>query len=56
MLMRLLNDRRGTTSIEYALICVGIGVAIMLAILALGGDVTALIGSASERLRAATGT
>jgi Flp pilus assembly pilin Flp len=50
-MLRVLRDRRGATSIEYALICVGIGVAIMLAILALGEDVTALISQASQKLR-----
>jgi Flp pilus assembly pilin Flp len=50
MLRVLLRDRRGTTSIEYALIAVGIGMAIFLAILALGVDVTAYFTSASTKL------
>ena len=47
---RLLRDTRGATAIEYALIAVGIGMAIYLAIIALGGDVQAYFSKASEKL------
>jgi Flp pilus assembly pilin Flp len=49
-MLGLLRDGRGATSIEYALIAVGIGVAILLAILALGVDITALLTGASAKL------
>ena len=47
---RLLRDRRGATSIEYALIAVGIGMTVYFAIIALGGDVTRYFTKASEKL------
>jgi Flp pilus assembly pilin Flp len=47
---RLLGDRRGATAIEYALMAAGIGMAIYLAIIALGGDVQANFSKAKEKL------
>ena len=47
---RVLRSKRGATSIEYALIAVGIGMALYVAIIALGGDVTAYFTKASEKL------
>ena len=49
-MLRLLRDGRGATSVEYALIAVGIGMALYVAIIALGGDVTRYFTKSSEKL------
>lgn len=54
-MLRLLRDRRGATSIEYAMIAVGIGMALFVAIIALGGDVTRYFTKASEKLEIYSG-
>jgi Flp pilus assembly pilin Flp len=47
---RVLRSKQGATSIEYALIAVGIGMAIYFAIIALGSDVTRYFTKASEKM------
>ena len=41
-LSRLIRDEKGTTAIEYALIAVGISVAILVSVQLVGSDVSAL--------------
>ena len=41
-LLRLINDEKGTTAIEYALIAVGISVAILASVQMVGSDMSAL--------------
>jgi pilus assembly protein Flp/PilA len=41
-LLRLVKDEKGTTAIEYALIAVGISVAILASVQLVGSDVSAL--------------
>lgn len=49
----LLRHTDGTTSIEYALIAVGIGVAIAIAVNALGHDLFTLVLGVSNQVQAA---
>jgi pilus assembly protein Flp/PilA len=42
LLLRFVKDERGTTAIEYALIAVGISVAILASVQLVGSDVSAL--------------
>ena len=42
LLLRFVKDEKGTTAIEYALIAVGISVAILTSVQLLGSDVSAL--------------
>lgn len=42
MIGMFVNDTRGATAIEYAMIAAGIAVAIAAAVAALGGNVTAI--------------
>ena len=47
---RLLDDEAGTTAIEYALIAVGISVAILAAVQALGGSVSSLYDTIAAKV------
>jgi pilus assembly protein Flp/PilA len=42
LLLRFVKDEKGTTAIEYALIAVGISVAILASVQLVGSDVSAL--------------
>jgi pilus assembly protein Flp/PilA len=42
LLLRFVRDEKGTTAIEYALIAVGISVAILTSVQLVGSDVSAL--------------
>ena len=42
LLLRFVKDEKGTTAIEYALIAVGISVAILTSVQLVGSDVSAL--------------
>ena len=47
---RFLDDEAGTTAIEYALIAVGISVAILAAVQALGGSVSSLYDTVAAKV------
>ena len=49
---RFLADEAGTTAIEYAVIAVGISVAIVVAIQALGGSVSSMYDTIAEKVSA----
>ena len=49
---RFLNDEAGATAIEYALIAVGISVAILAAVQALGGSVSGMYDTIAEKVSA----
>lgn len=48
-----LQDRKGTTAIEYGLIAAGIGVAIAVIVFTMGEDLAALFTTISEKLQSA---
>jgi pilus assembly protein Flp/PilA len=49
---RFLCDEAGTTAIEYAVIAVGISVAILAAVQALGGSVSGMYDTIAEKVSA----
>jgi pilus assembly protein Flp/PilA len=49
---RFLGDEAGATAIEYALIAVGISVAILAGVQALGGSVSAMYDTIAEKVSA----
>ena len=49
---RFLADEAGATAIEYALIAVGISVAILAAVQALGGSVSSMYDTIAEKVSA----
>ena len=49
---RFLADEAGTTAIEYALIGVGISVAILAAVQALGGSVSGMYDTIAQKVSA----
>jgi pilus assembly protein Flp/PilA len=49
---RFANDDSGATAIEYGLIAAGIGVAIIVAVNAVGTDLSGLFGRISTKLKA----
>jgi pilus assembly protein Flp/PilA len=49
---RFLDDEAGTTAIEYALIAVGISVAILAGVQALGGSVSGMYDTIAEKVSA----
>lgn len=49
---RFLGDETGATAIEYALIAVGISVAILAAVQALGGSVSSMYDTIAEKVSA----
>jgi pilus assembly protein Flp/PilA len=49
---RFLDDEAGTTAIEYALIGVGISVAILAGVQALGGSVSGMYDTIAEKVSA----
>lgn len=50
---RFAKDESGATAIEYGLIAAGIGVAIIVAVNAVGTDLSSLFGRVSGKLNAA---
>ena len=44
------RDEQGATAIEYGLLAAGVGVAIMLAVFTLGGDLTTMFEGVSAKL------
>jgi pilus assembly protein Flp/PilA len=52
---RFVNDESGATAIEYGLIAAGIAVAILTAVQAVGGSLTALFEKVSSDLDTAVG-
>ena len=44
------RDEQGATAIEYGLLAAGVGVAIMLAVFTLGGDLTTMFEGVSSKL------
>lgn len=50
-LIALLHCRRGATAIEYGLIATGIAVAIAGALVAVGTDLSAMLGNVSTKLQ-----
>ncbi|MGO3742603.1 Flp family type IVb pilin [Kerstersia sp.] len=55
-IMRFLKDEDGATAIEYGLIAGLIAVGIIVALTALGEDLSELFGRVSGKLNGATGT
>lgn len=55
-IMRFLKDEDGATAIEYGLIAGLIAVGIIVALTALGKDLSDLFGRVSDQLNGATGT
>jgi pilus assembly protein Flp/PilA len=53
MVGRFLADESGATAIEYGLIAAGIAVAIIVAVNAVGTDLSSLFGRVSAKLNAA---
>jgi pilus assembly protein Flp/PilA len=49
---RFLDDEAGTTSIEYAVIAVGISVAILAGVQALGGSISGMYDTIAEKISA----
>ena len=54
VLTRFIKDESGATAIEYGLIAAGIAVAIIVAVNAVGDDLTGLFEDVSTELKAAT--
>jgi pilus assembly protein Flp/PilA len=52
-LLRFLRDEEGSSAIEYALIAGLVAVAIVVALTALGTDISGLFGTISTKLQAA---
>jgi pilus assembly protein Flp/PilA len=52
-LLRFLQDEEGSSAIEYALIAGLVAVAIVVALTALGTDISGLFGTISTKLQAA---
>ena len=50
MIRCFIEDRKGTTAIEYALIAILISVAVIGGMRAVGGDVDSLYASSSEKV------
>jgi pilus assembly protein Flp/PilA len=53
LVRRFLGDESGATAIEYGLIAAGIAVAIIVAVNAVGTDLSSLFGRVSAKLNAA---
>ena len=53
LVRRFLGDESGATAIEYGLIAAGIAVAIIVAVNAVGTDLSSLFGRISGKLNAA---
>jgi pilus assembly protein Flp/PilA len=53
LVRRFLGDESGATAIEYGLIAAGIAVAIIVAVNAVGTDLSSLFGRSSAKLNAA---
>ena len=49
--VRFVKDESGATAIEYGLIAAGIGVAILAAVQAVGGELQTLFGSVEQGLK-----
>lgn len=54
LLFRLLRDRRGSSAVEYGLICALIVIAIIAALQAFAGQTIAMWGNVSTKVSAAT--
>jgi pilus assembly protein Flp/PilA len=54
LLSRFVNDQSGATAIEYALIASGIGIAIIVAVNTLGGQLSTTFGNVTQKLQANT--
>ena len=50
---RFVKDESGATAIEYGLIAAGIGVAIVTAVGAVGGELNTLVGTVKSKLAGA---
>jgi pilus assembly protein Flp/PilA len=55
LVARFRADETGATSIEYALIAIGISVAILAGVQAVGGSVSALYDTVADAVAAQTG-
>ncbi len=53
LVRRFIDDESGATAIEYGLIAAGIAVAIIVAVNAVGTDLSSLFGRVSAKLNAA---